>query len=215
MAYEPGTYTLTQSDGKARRVSVAAPQVQAVTGPWTLTFPPNLGAPPSVTLPTLTSWTTSTDPGVKYFSGSATYTTTFTASAPRKNHAQILDLGGVKNFAEIRLNGVALPTLWKAPWRADGSGLVRKGDNTLSVRVTNLWVNRLIGDEQLPPEVEWSGATGPIKAWPQWLLDGTPRPATKRVAFTTWRFWTKDDKPLDSGLLGPVRLLEVPLIPAQ
>ena len=212
LAYEPGTYTFTNAQGKTRRVSAAAPQVYPLKGPWKLTFPPNLGAPPSVTLPNLISWTASSNPGVKYFSGSATYATTFTAVEPQKGRALILDLGSVKNFAEIQINGKALPVLWKAPWRADVTGLVRKGSNTLSVRVTNLWVNRLIGDEQLPAEVEWSGDTGPIKAWPQWLTNGTPRPASQRVTFTTWRFWTKNDKPLDSGLLGPVRVLGVSLV---
>ena len=213
LAYEPGTYAFTDSAGTTRRTNAPFTVFQPIAGPWKLSFPPHLGAPPSVMLPTLASWTAHADPGIKYFSGSATYTTTFTA-APQPGRAVILDLGNVKNFAEIRLNGTMLPTLWKAPWRTDVTGLVRQGKNALTVRVTNLWVNRLIGDEQLPPEpgVEWSGATGPIKTWPQWIVDGKPRPATRRVTFTTWRFWTRDDKPLDSGLLGPVRLLQVPVV---
>jgi hypothetical protein len=212
LAYNAGTYTLTNTQGKSENRTVAAPAVQPFTEPWTLAFPPKSGAPSSVTLPKLVSWTAHENPGVKYFSGSATYTTTFTTT-PEKNHALILDLGNVKNFAEVQVNGKSLPTLWKAPWRLDVSSLVKPGMNTLSVRVTNLWVNRLIGDEQLPAEVEWSGRTGPIKNWPQWLVDGKERPATERVGFTTWRFWTKEDSPLESGLLGPVRLLQVPIVP--
>jgi hypothetical protein len=89
--------------------------------------------------------------------------------------------------------------------------MVRAGVNTLSVRVTNLWPNRLIGDEQQPDEVAWN-ADGSIRAWPQWLIDGKPRPPSGRIAFTTWRFWHRDDPLLESGLLGPVTLRAVPVI---
>jgi hypothetical protein len=214
LAYQGGTYAFTDSRGRTRSAAVPAPRLQPVAGPWRLAFPPGLGAPPAVTLPTLISWSEHPDPGVRYFSGSATYSTTFPVER-EKGHALILDLGDVRNFAEVRVNGTALPTLWKAPWRVDITALAQPGTNTLSVRVTNLWVNRLIGDEQLPAEVEWSGPRGPIKTWPRWLLDGRPRPATERVAFTTWRFWTKEDPLLPSGLLGPVRLLHVPVIPVN
>jgi len=106
---------------------------------------------------------------------------------------------------------VPLPVLWKAPFRVDVSGLVRPGVNTLSVRVTNLWPNRLIGDEQQPDEVTWN-ADGSIQSWPQWLTDDKPRPKSNRVAFTTWRFWHKNDPLLESGLLGPVVLRAVPVL---
>jgi len=212
-AYLPGTYVLTDPSGKRLQIDSVGAQEQPLTAPWTLTFPPNLGAPPAVTLTTLASWTEHPDPGVKYFSGSATYKTIFPAS-PRPDHAVILDLGRVKNFAEVSVNGKPLPTLWKAPWRLDITDLlIPAGNNTLTVRVTNLWPNRLIGDEFLAPDVEWSGHTGPVKAWPQWLLEGKPRPQTGRVAFAAWRFWNKEDTPLESGLLGPVRLLYVPILP--
>lgn len=210
VAYVPGIYTLNDAQGRTRKRSLPPMKVKTVSGPWTLTFPARSGAPESVKLMKLISWTDHNNPGVKYFSGGATYTTTFSSAAPEKNHAMILDLGRVKNFAEVRVNGTLLPTLWKAPWRLDVTGLVRPGRNTLSVRVTNLWVNRLIGDEQMPAEVAWSGETGPIKTWPQWLLEGKPRPATEHVTFTTWRFWKKEDRPLESGMLGPVRLLQAP-----
>jgi hypothetical protein len=122
-----------------------------LSDPWTLTFPSNLGAPSSVSLPQPTSWTENADPGVKYFCGSPTYTTAFTTPPATSDRALILDLGRVKNFSKIQINGKPLPTLWKAPWRLDVSDLVRPGRrNTLSVRVTNLWINRLIGDEQSP-----------------------------------------------------------------
>jgi hypothetical protein len=113
-----------------------------------------------------------------------------------------LDLGRVKNFATVRLNGHELPVMWKAPFIANITGLVRAGKNHLEIKVTNLWPNRLIGDEQLPPDVEWNGVT--LKGWPDWLAKNQPRPSTGRIAFTTWHFYSKDSPLLESGLLGPV-----------
>ena len=108
----------------------------------------------------------------------------------------------MKNFAEVRLNGRDLGILWKAPFRLDVSGSVKPGRNALVIRVTNLWPNRLIGDEQRVADVAWNGAT--IREWPEWLTKGQPRPETGRVAFTTWRFYDKDSPLLESGLIGPV-----------
>ncbi len=209
LAYTPGTYTFTDPRGAIKQVAALALRETLLTG-WELTFPGQA----SRTLEKLVSWTELPEPDAKYFSGTAAYKTSFTHT-PDPTRAVILDLGVVKNFADVLLNGQSLGTLWKAPWRLDITELVRPGSNTLEVKITNLWVNRLIGDEQLPPEdgVEWTGKTGPIKAWPKWLLEGKPRPATERVTFTTWRYWTRDDKPLDSGLLGPARILHVPNLP--
>ncbi len=208
LAYTPGTYTFTDQDGATRQITAPALRETPLTA-WQLVFP---GQKPR-SLADLVSWAQFPDPAAKYFSGTASYQTTF-SHTPDPARAVILDLGGVKNFADVILNGQPIATLWKAPWRLDLSKQVRAGNNTLEVKVTNLWVNRLIGDEQLPPEegVEWTGS-GAIKAWPKWLAEGKPRPATERVTFTTWRFWTKDDKLLESGLLGPARILQVPALP--
>lgn len=181
-----------------------------LTSVWTLTFPPKKGAPPSTTMDKLTSWTESTIDGVRYFSGTATYKTSFDYTITRKGPASYwLDLGRVKNFAEVTLNGQVLPTLWKAPFRIDVSPWLRSGRNTLEVKVTNLWPNRLIGDERYPPEAKFNG---PIQAWPDWIKNGTPRPPTERVTFTTWQFFQKDSPLLESGLLGPVKILRVPTV---
>ena len=125
-----------------------------VLGPWTLTFPPNSGAPHSVQMKSLTSWTTSSDPGVKYFSGTATYSTSF--DAPTKWRAKgsrvLLRFEKIDDLADVKLNGKSLATLWAPPYRLDVTGLLHPGRNTLAIAVTNEWTNRLLGDRSLPPE---------------------------------------------------------------
>ena len=123
-----------------------------------------------------------------------------------------LVLGDVKNLAEVRLNGKDLGVLWKPPFRLEITDAVRVGKNRLEIRVTNLWPNRLIGDEQLPDDREWKGKE--LRAWPDWLLAGKPSP-TGRFTFTTWHHWTKDSPLLPSGLLGPVTIRTVEVLPIQ
>ena len=100
--------------------------------------------------------------------------------------------------------------LWKPPFRVNITTAAKPGVNKLVVKVTNLWPNRLIGDEQLPSDREWNGKQ--LVAWPQWVLDGKPSP-TGRLTFTTWHHWTKDSPLLESGLLGPVQLRTLVNVP--
>ena len=184
-----------------------------ISGEWDLTFPPNWGAPEKVTFDKLMSWTESTNSGVKYFSGTATYTKEIDIPAADLGSGRglWLDLGRVKNLAEVFVNGKSLGILWKPPFRVNLTGMAQPGKNKLEIKITNLWPNRLIGDEQLPDDRQWNGKR--LAKWPQWVLDGKPSP-TGRFTFTTWHHWTKDDALLESGLLGPVQLIpsvEVPL----
>ena len=116
-----------------------------------------------------------------------------------------LDLGRVQVMAEVKLNGKDLGILWKPPFRLDVTDAARAGENQLEVKVVDLWINRQIGDEQLPEDSS-RNAKGTLKAWPQWLQDGKPSP-TGRYTFTTWRLWKRMSAPVESGLLGPVTLL--------
>ncbi|MCX6561206.1 MAG: glycosyl hydrolase [Candidatus Aminicenantes bacterium] len=152
-------------------------------GPWSVDFQAERGAPARVMLEGLKSWSESADPGIKYFSGSATYTRTIQAPADwMKRGARLwLDLGNVKNLAEVSINGRPLGVLWKAPFRVDVTEAIKPGPNELKIKVTNLWVNRLIGDTQ----------------------PGT----TKKYTYTTQPFYRADSPLLPSGLLGPVRIL--------
>ena len=151
----------------------------ALTGAWALTFQPGRGAPAGITLPALADWTTNSDPGVRYFSGTATYRQTLKVPATKPGQRVILDLGDVRDLAEVLVNGQSAGVLWQPPYEADITGLVHKGINTLEIRVTNLWVNRLIGDAQ---------------------------PGAKPITFTTLKTYRADAPLRPSGLLGPVTL---------
>ncbi len=210
-----GVFTLTEASGQRIELKCnAVPSPIEIGGTWNVSFPPGWKAPAETTFDRLESWTANSDPGVKYFSGTATYEKEI--EIPGKllgdNQELWLDLGAVKNFAEVSLNGKSLGILWKPPFCVNLTGAARPGKNALKVKVTNLWPNRLIGDELLPPDCEWNGKE--LKQWPQWLLGGKPSP-TGRLTFTTWHHWTKDDTLLESGLLGPVRLEVVEAIPAK
>ena len=207
-----GRYTLQTADGKTLQAEAPAPAVQALEGPWEVSFPPNLGAPPKITLEKLASWSEHPEAGVKYFSGTATYRKTFSvdqAAMGKPQSAIVLDLGDVQVSARVRLNGRELGILWKKPYRMDVTQALRSGENKLEVEVVNLWINRLIGDEQLPEDAVFkieNRARGEVLAeYPKWLQEGKPSP-TGRITFKTWKHYGKDDPLVPSGLLGPVRL---------
>jgi hypothetical protein len=160
-------------------------QIATVEGPWTVSFQPGKGAPASITLDTLSSWSDNQDTGVKYFSGAGTYTKTIDASPDWfKNGAHVwIDLGDVKNLAEVTVNGKSLGIVWHAPYRVDATAALKPGANEVKIMVINAWVNRLIGD----------------------LQPG----ATTKYTLTTSKPY-KADSPLQlSGLLGPVNVYSV------
>jgi hypothetical protein len=153
----------------------------AALGGWTVAFQPGRGAPASVVMPTLTALDKHSDPGVKYFAGEATYTTTFKLPKGVKPGAPLwIDLGTVGDIAQVRVNGKDAGTVWFAPWRVDVGGLVKKGQNSLEIRVANTWVNRLIGDKQ---------------------------PGAAKITFTAAPTYLPSAPLRPSGLIGPVRLL--------
>jgi hypothetical protein len=158
-------------------------------------------------LPRLISWSEHPDAAVRGYSGTATYHTRFEAPPALFGPSRrlTLDLGEVEVMASVSVNGKALGTLWKPPYEVDVTGVVTPGTNELEVSVVNLWINRQIADESLP-EDSARNADGTLKSWPAWLDKGLPGP-TGRQSFTSWRLWKKTDKPVASGLIGPVRLV--------
>jgi alpha-L-rhamnosidase/Concanavalin A-like lectin/glucanases superfamily len=211
-ATQPGRYEMTRADGRvvaARIDAVPAPLV--VDSEWSLRFPAGWGAPAAVQFPTLTSWAQHSDPGVRYFSGTATYSKKIDLPVGvLGQQRQIwLDLGDVQVIAEVKLNGHDLGVWWKPPFRLDVTAALREGSNDLEVKVTNLWVNRLIGDEQLPVDREWTKVPArggfALKAYPGWFQGGERSPVG-RVTFATWKHYENNAPLLPSGLLGPVTL---------
>jgi hypothetical protein len=122
-----------------------------LSGAWTVKFDPKWGGPESVEFSTLEDWTKRSEAGIKYYSGTATYVKRFDVGE-NTGERRFLDLGTVKNIAEVRLNGQKLGIVWTAPWRVEITKAVKAKDNLLEIEVVNLWPNRLIGDAQLPPE---------------------------------------------------------------
>lgn len=155
--------------------------VQALKGPWEVQFDPAWGGPTEpVTISTLGDWTQNSDPGIRYYSGTAKYSTTF--NRPPGTGPLALDLGRVEIIASVRLNGTELGDVWCAPWQAVlPPETLRTTGNHLEISVANLWINRLIRDANLPPG--------------------------QRLTSTD-SYWhsSKDEELRPSGLLGPVLL---------
>jgi hypothetical protein len=159
--------------------------VSNIGGPWIVKFDPAWGGPASAQFDQLTSWNSRPEPGIKYYSGTATYTRTFDLPANVRSdaaHRLWLDLGDVRELAEVHLNGKNLGIIWTPPFRVDITEAARTSGNQLAVEVVNFWPNRIIGDQFLPPE--------------------------KRFTRTNIRKLTRDTPLMDSGLLGPVRVLQ-------
>ena len=162
---------------------VEATTIQTVTSTWQVHFDQKNGGTADEEFPELVSWTRKENPIVKYFSGTAIYKTTVTIDSTQlATSARIfIDLGVVKNIADLSINGTPAGVLWKAPFRtADIKPLLKEGDNLLEIKITNVWRNRMIGDVQ---------------------------PGEKHPVTAIRRFYKSTDKLLPSGLLGPVQFL--------
>jgi hypothetical protein len=179
-----------------------------IVGPWEVRFDPKWGGPAApVTFTNLQDWSKHADPGIRYYSGTAAYRTTFQTARDAKDRL-FLNLGTLKNVASVRLNGQELGVVWCAPWRVEITQAMRPGTNDLEITVANLWPNRLIGDEQLQDDCAWTMTgfgTAQLKAWPDWLLGKQPR-TSGRLTFASWKHWNKDAPLFNSGLLGPVTI---------
>jgi hypothetical protein len=181
---EESFFVVFRKPATATSVTVHTPQVSMLTtldGPWNVAFQPNRGAPASISIASLGSLSEQPDPGVRYFSGIATYTKSFVLpKGVRPKKPWLLDLGKVGDLAEVRVNGTLVGTVWHAPYRLDIGAALKPGRNELDVRVADLWVNRLIGDAQ---------------------------PGARKLTYTAGPTYRADAPLRPSGLMGPVKLM--------
>ena len=183
-AWKGGAYEGATGSGKIVKGTVEeVPSPLELSGSWHLTFPPKLGAPAEATFDRLISWSDSDNDGIKYFSGTAVYEKNFTlpGNFQDKSRRVFLDLGNVKNLVEVVLNGKSLGILWKEPFRIEITDAATPDVNHLTLKVTNLWPNRLIGDQKLPK--------------------------SERITWASVAPYTANSPLLPSGLLGPVKIL--------
>jgi hypothetical protein len=202
-----GRFDLEHSSGTRETLEVAdLSSARQLDGPWHLRFPPGWDAPEQIELDKLSSWTEHEHPGVKYFSGTATYQAEFEGPSASElaGNQWLLDLGDVQVIAQVKLNDHDLGILWKPPFRIDVTKALVPGRNNLAIEVTNLWPNRLIGDEQFPDDALWKGLY--LESWPDWFLQRKPRPEPRRKTFAVVKHYNKESPLLPSGLLGPVTL---------
>lgn len=206
----------TESTSGNAPVSAPLVPVQTLQGPWKVSFE-GLAAPKPRTFSQLCDWSSSDDNALRYFSGIAVYETTFEALGDET----MLDLGDVREVAEVSINGGEWIGLWHEPFCLDVAGLLRPGRNGLHVKVANTWHNRLVGDEQMPEDCVWSeprycaafrvapGANRfigrSLLALPDFILSGSAR-RSGRVAFFTHNYVLPDSPLIPAGLHGPVVL---------
>lgn len=207
-------------DPPAVRTMLRESPVAEINGAWAVAFQKDRGAPGHADFPALIPWNEHPEPGIEYFSGTATYRTKFTwrGGTLGARGSLFLDLGEVREIAEVTLNGKNLGILWKKPFRADITGVAKAGENDLAIEVVNLWVNRMIGDEVMYLDDaayaplaagDWKGfqLRGGLPDWfDAWSRGQGSRP-TGRVAFATVKFFSAKDPLRPSGLIGPVRII--------
>jgi len=191
LAPNGAVFVVFQHQAKAMSRTVTAPSEQSLAkigGPWKVHFQENRGAPAEVDFDSLQAWNNSSDNGIKYFSGTGTYTKTINAPSSwfEQGRQLWLDLGKVKDLAQVTVNGQSLGIVWKEPFRVNITKALKQGTNTLEIQVTNLWVNRIIGDQQPNVSKTYTWNSFPIK-----------------------RLYPADTPLKPSGLLGPVKIISL------
>jgi hypothetical protein len=181
-------------------------ELATLEGPWDVAFDVQWGAPATATFARLEDWSKRPEEGIRYYSGMATYRKTF--DAPRGDHRELyLDLGEVKNVAQVRLNGKDLGVVWTAPWRVAVGDAIKPGENHLEIDVVNLWPNRLIGDGLLPKGQRLTRTNVRTYDTPPGESDFCGLDPDCAMRLKTGA----SPKLLSSGLLGPVKVLSAPL----
>jgi hypothetical protein len=198
------------ASGKRQSMELAKPTAAVpLNGPWNVVLDSPVEETRKFVMPELHNLAAHSDPSVKYFSGTATYSLKF--DMQDLNSKVTLDLGKVHDLVRVTLNGKDLGVLWHAPFTLDTTSALKTGENTLDLAVTNTWHNRLVGDEQFPADFEWGEDRDDkgraMKAYPEWFVKNQARPEQGRKCFVTWYYHRKNTALLPAGLIGPVRLV--------
>lgn len=207
-----GDFNVELSSGKTWEVSISdIPEPVDISKDWEVSFQKDHGYGGTVQFDALVDWSKHEIDSINYYSGTATYTKVFnlTKDQNETNTNNILDLGTVYIVAKVLVNGKKVAASWMPPFQLDITDFVQVGSNTLEIQLTNLWSNRLIGDERYPAN-DGGYQLGQHRAtsltMPEWYTNNEPRPAGKRTTFTTAPFYKKNDPLMPSGLIGPVRI---------
>jgi hypothetical protein len=155
--------------------------VKTLENEWEVDFKnKNIGPSESVKFTKLTDWIKSENNKIKYYSGTAVYTSKFNYSKEDGMKDVYIDLGKVGVMASVKINGKDIGTTWIAPFKLNASQAIKEGENNIEVEVVNVWRNRITGDKSLPEEKKST-----------WLLVDIISP---------------DEELIPSGLLGQVTI---------
>ncbi len=182
---EPASAHPATAIGDGETISHQLSTINSFSGAWTVHFDPKWGGPETAQFDSLVSWPTRPEAGIKFYSGTAVYEKSFALPQPATGNRPskiYLDLGSVRELAEVKVNGRSCGIVWCPPWRVEVTDKVLPGQNRLQIAVVNFWPNRLIGDAGLPPE--------------------------QRLTQTNIRKLTAMTPLEPAGLFGPVKLLE-------
>jgi hypothetical protein len=157
---------------------------QEITGPWNVAFDEQWGGPKQVAFEQLIPWNRHENTGIRHYSGIATYSKTIEVSPAMLDgkSRMLLQFGSVAEMAEVKVNGQSCGIVWAKPYQLDVTDALKPGENQLVIEVANHWANRIIGDAALPE--------------------------SERKTKTNIQKLTKDTPLIESGLTGPVILLQ-------
>jgi hypothetical protein len=190
--WKSGAYRLATASGRVVEAAAEIPPAVTLSGAWQVSFTADQGTPQKAVFDQLQLWNEHKNDGIRYYSGSATYSKAFTLTAEQARGPARLQLGEVHDIARIYLNGKDLGVVWTAPWSADLGDALKAGDNELLIEVTNCWANRLIGDAGLPAQQRYT--------------ETNVRLIPDRGPFLDYEAYSAKDELMPSGLLGPVRI---------
>ena len=173
-----------------------------IDGPWSVSFAyrPGVAATPPAdrTFTELGEWTEVAD--LKNFAGTATYRTTFEFGGSKRTVVSVGELPS--GTARVLVNGVDCGVAWCAPFEVDVTKAAKKGVNSLEIRYSNNWHNRLVADAALPESQRVTKSM--FRYWDK------PRSVQKQQWWgakpTVWSGPSVSDVPQRSGLLGPVEI---------